>query len=96
MAKKFASALIRRGLEKGDVVAVYSPNVPEYAIVFFGILLAGGTVTTCNPLYTVKELSHQLELAEAKHIFTVNVFVDKAKEAAEKRLDLKYDRIVYQ
>lgn len=78
--------MVRRGLKKGDVVAMYSPNVPEYPIVFFGIILAGGVVTTCNPLYTTKELSHQLNLAEAKHIFTVNVFTDKAKEAAEMRL----------
>ncbi|EDV24420.1 uncharacterized protein TRIADDRAFT_56201 [Trichoplax adhaerens] len=82
LARKFASALTRRGLQKGDTVAVYSPNIPEYPIVFFGIIIAGGTITTCNPLYTPKELSHQLHLAEAKHIFTVNLFAEKAKEAA--------------
>ena len=86
LARKFASALIRRGLKKGDVVAIYSPNVLEYCIVFFGTILAGGIVTTCNPLYTAKELSHQLTLANAQHLFTVSVFVEKAKEAAEMRL----------
>ncbi|EDV24418.1 uncharacterized protein TRIADDRAFT_56199 [Trichoplax adhaerens] len=82
LMKKFASALMRRGLKKGDVVAVYSPNIPEYPIVFFGTIAAGATVTTCNPLYTAKELAHQLELSGASHIFTVNLFAEKAKEAA--------------
>ena len=85
LMRKFASALTRRGFKKGDVLAVYSPNIPEYPIIFFGTILAGGTVTTCNPLYTAKELAHQLELAEAKHIFTINLFAEKAKQAAEMR-----------
>lgn len=83
--RKVASALVRRGLKKGDVVAIYSPNIPEYPIIFFGTIMAGGTVTTCNPLYTAKELAHQLELSDARHIFTINLFAEKAKQAAEMR-----------
>ena len=59
--QKAAGGLARRGFGKGDVFATYSPNLPEYAIVFFAVTTVGGIVTTVNPLYTADELSHQLE-----------------------------------
>ncbi|EDV24419.1 uncharacterized protein TRIADDRAFT_1761, partial [Trichoplax adhaerens] len=82
---KLASALLRLGLSNDDVVAIYAPNIPEYPIVFFGTVLAGGTACIVNPAYSVKELTNQLELSEAKYIFTVSAFLDKAKEAAARR-----------
>src|SRR5688572_28971524 len=48
-----AAGLAARGFGKGDVFAIYSPNVPEYAVAFHAVVRAGGTVTTINPLYTV-------------------------------------------
>src|SRR4051812_19145541 len=47
-----ATGLSRRGIAKGDVVALYSPNVPEYAVAFHAIASLGGVVTTVNPLNT--------------------------------------------
>jgi acyl-CoA synthetase (AMP-forming)/AMP-acid ligase II len=47
-------------MKKGDVLAMYSPNIPEFGFAFFGTLACGGTVTTCNPLYTEDELAHQV------------------------------------
>jgi acyl-CoA synthetase (AMP-forming)/AMP-acid ligase II len=78
-----AGGLAERGLEKGDVFAIYSPNLPEYAIAFFGAAMAGGIVTTINPLYTADECAHQLQDADAKFLLTVPPFLDKAKEAAD-------------
>ena len=78
-----AAGLHARGFGKGDVFAIYMPNVPEYAVAFFGVSVAGGTVTTLNPLYTADEAAHQLQDAGAKFLLTVGPFLDKAHQAAE-------------
>jgi acyl-CoA synthetase (AMP-forming)/AMP-acid ligase II len=77
-----ASSLAKRGFGKGDVFAIYSPNLPEYAIAFHAISLVGGIVTTVNPLYTASELTHQLKDAGAKYILTISLFLENAKTAA--------------
>ncbi len=79
-----AGALAERGIGKGDSVCIYMPNLPEYAVIFHGVIRAGATNTTANPLYTAKELAHQLHDSGAKMIFTVPPFLDNAREAAEK------------
>jgi acyl-CoA synthetase (AMP-forming)/AMP-acid ligase II len=81
-ARRVASALARRGFRKGDVLAIYSPNLPEYAIAFHGPAMVGGIVTTANPLYTAGELGHQLRDTGATYLVTVPPFLDKAREAA--------------
>lgn len=78
---RVASSLHDRGFSKGDVFAIYSPNVPEYAIAFHAVSLLGGIITTANPLYTASELHHQLVDANAKFLLTVPLFVEKAQEA---------------
>ena len=77
-----ASSLSKRGFGKGDVFAIYSPNLPEYAVAFHAVSLLGGVVTTINPLYTADELAFQLKDANAKYLLTISLFIDKAKEAA--------------
>ena len=64
-----AAGLQQRGLAKGDVVGIFSPNVPDYAVAFHAIALAGGIVTTANPLYTARELREQLADAGARAVF---------------------------
>eukprot|EP00667_Euglena_gracilis_P006171 EG_transcript_6218 len=59
-ATALAGALQRRGLQKGDVVALCAPNVPEFAPIMLGIAMAGGVVTTINPTYSARELTHLL------------------------------------
>jgi len=78
-----AGGLAARGLEAGDVFAIYSPNLPEYAVAFYGVAKAGGTVTTINPLYTADEASRQLQDANAKYLLTVPDFLEKAQAAAD-------------
>ncbi len=79
-----ASSLVQRGFGKGDVLAIYSPNLPEYTIAFHAVSLIGGIVTTVNPLYTVDELAHQLNDANAKYIITISMFLENALAAAKK------------
>jgi len=77
-----AASLSKRGLKKGEVFAIYSPNVPEYAIAFHAVASLGAIVTTANPLYTPTELAHQLKDAGARFLLTVPPFLPQALEAA--------------
>ena len=76
-----ASGLNERGMSKGDVLAIYSPNLPEYIIAFHAVSLIGGTVTTLNPLYTAEEIHHQLKDSGAKYVVTISLFLENAKKA---------------
>ena len=78
-----AASLAQRGMKKGDVFAIYSPNLPEYAVAFHAVATLGGIVTTVNPLYTVYELTHQLQDAGASYLLTIPQFMANAQEAAK-------------
>ena len=62
------------GLAKGDRVAIMMPNVPQYPIAVAAILRAGLVVVNVNPLYTPRELEHQLKDSGAKAIFIIENF----------------------
>ena len=80
--RRVAAGLAARGFAKGDVFAIFSPNLPEYALAFYGVSAAGGVNTTISPLYTADELTRQLDDAGARFLLTVPPFLDKALEAA--------------
>src|SRR5260370_41678981 len=65
-ARRTAAGLAQRGFGKGQVFAIYCPNLPEYAVVFLGVAMAGGINTTVNPLYTADELATQLHDSRAR------------------------------
>ncbi|MBA2396718.1 MAG: long-chain fatty acid--CoA ligase [Ktedonobacteraceae bacterium] len=74
LADQFAAGLQKIGVKKGDRVAIALPNIPQYPIVFFGALRAGAVVVPTNPLYTERELSHQLNDARATVIVMLDSF----------------------
>ncbi|MCL4295206.1 MAG: AMP-binding protein [Anaerolineae bacterium] len=80
---KAAAGLAARGFKKGEVFAIYSPNLPEYAVAFLAVAALGGINTTINPLYTAGELANQLNDCQAKFLLTIPPFMDKALEAAK-------------
>lgn len=80
---RVAAGLAARGFEKGDVLAIFSPNLPEYAVVFYAVARLGGVNTTVNPLYTADELAHQLRTSHAKFIVTIPELLNKATEATK-------------
>ncbi|MDQ3935980.1 MAG: 4-coumarate--CoA ligase family protein [Actinomycetota bacterium] len=82
--RALAAGLAARGFGKGDVLAIYMPNLPEYAIAFHGVAAAGGKCTTMNPLYTANEVCHQLQDSGARFLLTVGPMLDVAREAAER------------
>ncbi|MEH1969615.1 AMP-binding protein [Nostoc sp.] len=81
---KVAFGLAVRGFSKSDVLAIYSPNLPEYAIAFHAVATLGGIITTVNPSYTAEELAYQLNDAGAKYLITIPDLVTQALEAVDR------------
>ena len=79
----FAGGLQAAGFGPGDVLGIMAPNIPEYAIVFHGAVVAGGTVTTINPTYGADEVRFQLQDAGARLLVTIPMFLETARGAAE-------------
>jgi long-chain acyl-CoA synthetase len=73
-SRAFAAYLQGQGLARGDRVAIMMPNVPQYPVAVAGILRAGLVVVNVNPLYTPRELEHQLKDSGAKAIVIVENF----------------------
>ena len=80
---RFAGGLVARGFRKGDTLGLMAPNVPEYAIVFHGVAVAGGIVTTINPTYGADEVRFQLLDAGASMLVTIGMFAETARKAIE-------------
>jgi long-chain acyl-CoA synthetase len=76
LSRAFASWLQKKsGLARGDRVALMMPNILQYPIALFGVLRAGMVVVNTNPLYTARELEHQLVDSGAKAIVIVENFM---------------------
>lgn len=79
----FAAGLQQRGFGKGDVMAVFCPNCPEYGVIFLGVARVGGVNTTVNSLYATNELIHQFRDSGARFLITIPQFLDRALPAAQ-------------
>ncbi len=88
-SKNFAAYLQHKGLQKGDAVAVMMPNLLQYPVALFGILRAGLTVVNVNPLYTPRELKHQLSDAKCKGIVILENFAHTLEKVIDD-LDVKH------
>ena len=72
-AHRFAFALIAKGIQPGDRVGLFLPNVPSYVAAYYGAMLAGAVVVNFSPLYTVDELSAQVADSGTRVLVTVDV-----------------------
>ena len=72
------------GMARGERVAIMSPNLLQYPVVLFGILRAGMTVVNVNPLYTPRELEHQLQDSGARAIVIVENFASTLQQVLGK------------
>jgi long-chain acyl-CoA synthetase len=89
LSRAFAAWLQKKsGLVPGDRVALMMPNILQYPIALFGALRAGMVVVNTNPLYTARELEHQLKDSGAKAIVIVENFVHVLQQVLP-RTDLK-------
>ncbi|UZO21568.1 uncharacterized protein OCT59_013955 [Rhizophagus irregularis] len=83
-SKKLAAGLIdKAGFNRGDVLAIFSPNQVDYPTVIFGTIAAGGIVTFVDSKYTVDEVAYQLKDSGAKYIVVFPSLLSKAIEAAD-------------
>ena len=81
LSEQFASYLLNElKLKKGDRVAIMMPNCLQYPIAIFGVLRAGLTVVNTNPLYTARELRHQLADSAASAILVMDNFGQTVQE----------------
>lgn len=71
-ARRFAHGLLARGIGAGDRVGLFLPNVPAYVPAYYGAMMAGATVVNFSPLYTVEELSHQVEDSGTRLLVTLD------------------------
>lgn len=84
-AKAFAAYLQQElGFTKGDKFAIMVPNCLQYPIALFGALLAGLTVVNVNPLYTARELEHQLKDSGAKGMLIIENFAHTLEQVIDK------------
>jgi len=80
--RAFAGGLQQRGLGPGSTIALMSPNIPEFAIVFHGAAVAGVAVSTINPTYTAEEVGFQLRDSGSTLLITIAMFAETAAAAA--------------
>jgi long-chain acyl-CoA synthetase len=81
LINRFAAALADLGVMKGQTVALYLLNCPQYVISYFAALKLGAKVTPISPVYTSKEVKHQLEDSEAATIVCQDILYDNVEKA---------------
>ncbi len=77
---RFAAALQELGVKKGDRVAIHLLNCPQFLCAYFATLRIGGIVVPCNPIYTARELTHQLKDSGSKAIITLSLMYPRIKQ----------------
>jgi long-chain acyl-CoA synthetase len=82
LSDKFATALAALAVKKGDKVAIFLPNIPQFIISYYGAIRIGAVETAISPLYKEREVEHQLKDSEAETI----VVLDALYPVAEKIL----------
>ncbi|MFW9784843.1 MAG: AMP-binding protein, partial [Candidatus Heimdallarchaeota archaeon] len=83
-ADRLATALVKMGVKRGDVVAIMIPNFPQFIMSYYGILKAGGIVTCVSVLYTEHELMYQLNDSGAEIIIAWDNQVEKINKIRDR------------
>ena len=77
---RFAAALQGLGVKKGDRVAIHLLNCPQFPIAYYAVLRIGGIVVPCNPVYTAREMRHQLKDSGAEVMVTLSLMYPIIKQ----------------
>jgi len=88
---RFAAALQGLGVKKGDRVAVHLLNMPQFPIAYYAVLRIGGIVVPCNPIYTAREMKHQVSDSGAKVIVTLSMMYPIVKKI---RADTQLEHVI--
>jgi long-chain acyl-CoA synthetase len=84
LTDRLAAALADLGVRKGTPVAIFMPNSPQFVMAFYAILKAGGIVVATNPLYTGREIEHQMNDSGAEIMLVMSNFYNLVKEVQPK------------
>ena len=91
LTDRLASGLVARGVKMGDRVAIFMPNSPHFVIAFYAILKAGGVAVATNPLYTHREIVHQMNDSGAELMLVMSNFYNMVKEV---RSDTRLKKLI--
>ena len=91
LSRDFGAYLQSLGLQKGDRIALMMPNIMQYPVAIMGALRAGLIVVNTNPMYTARELRHQLTDSGAKAIVVVENFADVLEKV---RSDVPVEHVI--
>jgi long-chain acyl-CoA synthetase len=83
LTQRFAAALQELGVQKGDRVAIWLPNCPQFVIAYYATLMAGGIVVPCNPSYVAREIKHQLNDSGAKVAIVLSLVYPVMKQVRD-------------
>ncbi len=89
LTRRFAAALIDMGVKKGDVVALWLPNCPQFSISYFGVISVGATLTAISPLFVAREMSYQIKDSGAKYLIIIDKFIKQYNRALKAGLPLE-------
>ena len=84
LADRLAGALTAMGVKKGTPVGIFMPNSPQFVMAFYAILKAGGIVVATNPLYTAREIEHQMKDSGTEIMLVMSNFYPTIKEVQPK------------
>ena len=93
LSNRFAHALRKLGVKKGDRVAIVLPNIPQFVIAFYGILKAGAVVVLGSPLSNEAEIAYQLQHSGAQVLLTLSTYHSMVERICT-TTDIK--RVIYQ
>jgi len=83
LSLRFATALHDLGIRKGDRVGILLPNCPQFMIAYYGILRLGATATTLSPLYTPREIKHQINDTDSETLVVLDLLFEKVEKVWE-------------
>ncbi|NIO38567.1 AMP-binding protein [Candidatus Bathyarchaeota archaeon] len=81
LSLRFAAALHDLGVKKGDKVALLLPNCPQFIIAYHGILRIGAVASAMSPLYSPREIKHQLNDSGSRNIICLDLLYEKVEKA---------------
>lgn len=84
LVNRFATALVDLGIKKGDMVSIILPNMPQAVIATFAVFKIGAVVVMNNPLYTERELEHQLNDSDSKMAICMDLLVPRIQKLKKK------------
>ena len=91
LSDRFATALDDLGVKKGDKVAIFLPNTPQFVISYYGITKIGAVETAISPLYKEREVEHQLNDSEAETVVVLDALLPHLRKGFGKHQGQKGD-----